>query len=317
VAAGHLQGGLGRGLARLREDLLNLLARVEAALDFPEEAEELAPAFLEEALAPRMETLERLTASYRQGRLLREGLLAVIVGRTNAGKSSLLNRLLNLDRAIVTEIPGTTRDLIEETIILGSIPVRLSDTAGLGLARDRLEELGMERTRERLAQADLVLYLLDGSLPLAAADRQALREMSGRRGLAVINKADLSRALGETEVQAATSFPVLSISALTGQGIEALKEAIVAQALGDGLRLSGEMVTLARHQRHLEGCLGCLARVRELLAAYLLPQSPRALPWELVALELQEAIRELGEITGQEVGDEVLERIFGEFCLVK
>jgi tRNA modification GTPase len=264
-----------------------------------------------------METLERLTASYRQGRLLREGLLAVIVGRTNAGKSSLLNRLLNLDRAIVTEIPGTTRDLIEETIILGSIPVRLSDTAGLGLARDRLEELGMERTRERLAQADLVLYLLDGSLPLAAADRQALREMSGRRGLAVINKADLSRALGETEVQAATSFPVLSISALTGQGIEALKEAIVAQALGDGLRLSGEMVTLARHQRHLEGCLGCLARVRELLAAYLLPQSPRALPWELVALELQESIRELGEITGQEVGDEVLERIFGEFCLGK
>ena len=165
VAAGHLQGGLGRGLARLREDLLNLLARVEAALDFPEEAEELAPAFLEEALAPRMETLARLTASYRQGRLLREGLLAVIIGRTNAGKSSLLNRLLNLDRAIVTEIPGTTRDLIEETIILGSIPVRFSDTAGLGPARDRLEELAMERTTDRLAQADLVLYLLDGSPP--------------------------------------------------------------------------------------------------------------------------------------------------------
>src|SRR5208337_301766 len=185
VAASHLQGGLGRGLARLREDLLDLLARVEAALDFPEEAEELAPAFLEEALAPRMETLARLTASYRQGRLLREGLLAVIAGRT---------------------IAGTTRDLIEETITLGSIPVRLSDTAGLGPARDRLEELGMKRTRERLAQADLVLYLLDGSLPMAAADPQALREMRGRRGLAVINKADLPRTLGETEVQAATSF---------------------------------------------------------------------------------------------------------------
>ena len=141
--------------------------------------------------------------------------------------------------------------------------------------------------------------------------------MGGRRGLAVINKADLPLAVGETEVQAATSFPVLSISALTGQGIEALKEAIVAQALGDGLRLSGEMVTLARHHRHLEGCLGCLARVRELLAVYLLPQPHQAPPWELVALELQEAIRELGEITGQEVGDEVLERIFGEFCLGK
>jgi tRNA modification GTPase len=175
----------------------------------------------------------------------------------------------------------------------------------------------MKRTRERLAQADLVLYLLDGSLPMDAADRQALREMSGRRGLAVINKADLPRTLGETEVQAATSFPVLSVSALTGQGIEALKEAMIAQALGGSLRLSGEMVTLARHHRHLEGCLGCLARARELLAVYLLPQSPQALPWELVGLELQEAIRELGEITGQEMGDEVLERIFGEFCLGK
>ncbi len=317
VAAGHLQGGLGRGLALLREDLLDLLARVEAALDFPEEAEELAPALLEAALAPRIETLGRLTASYRQGRLLREGLLAVIAGRTNAGKSSLLNRLLNLDRAIVTDIPGTTRDLIEETIILGSIPVRLSDTAGLGQARDRLEELGMERTRERLAQADLVLYLLDGSQPLAAADRQALGEMNGRRGLAVINKADLDRTLGEAEVQAATSFPVLSISALTGQGTEALKTAIMAQALEGGLRLDGEMVTLARHHRHLGGCLGCLARVRELLAVSPLPQALQAPPWELVGLELHEAIRELGAITGQEMGDEVLERIFGEFCLGK
>ncbi len=317
VAEGHLQGSLGQGLAQMRSALLDWLARVEAALDFPEEAEELAPATLDEGLAAQVKALEGLAATYEAGRLLREGLLTVIAGRPNAGKSSLLNRLLDLDRAIVTEIPGTTRDLIEETITLGSVPVRLSDTAGLGPARDRLEELGMERTRERLAQADLVLYLLDGSLPLAAADRQALREMSGRRGLAVINKADLPRTLGEAEVQAATSFPVLSISALTGQGIEALKEAMLVLALGGGLQLNGEMVTQARHQRHLEGCLGCLARARELLEVCLLPQSSQAPPWELVGLELQEAIRELGAITGQEMGDEVLERIFGEFCLGK
>ncbi len=144
VAAGHLQGSLGRSLVQIREALLDLLARVEAALDFPEEAEELSPETLEEGLAAQTAHLSRLTATYREGRLLREGLLTVIAGRPNAGKSSLLNRLLDLDRAIVTEIPGTTRDLIEEVITLGGIMVRLSDTAGLRPARDRLEELGIQ-----------------------------------------------------------------------------------------------------------------------------------------------------------------------------
>lgn len=313
VAAGHLQGGLGRELGRIQGELLDWRARVEAALDFPEEAAELAPALLEAALARLVEELARLAASYRQGRLLREGLLTVIAGRPNAGKSSLLNRLLNMDRAIVTEIPGTTRDLVEETITLGSILVRLSDTAGLTFPRDRLEELGIERARERLAQADLVLYLLDGSQPLAPGDLEALRELRGRRGLVVLNKVDLSQVLGETEVQAAAAaadFPVAAVSALTGQGIEALKETILTQALGGGLRQDGEMVTQARHHRHLMGCLAYLARARDLL--------DRFPAWELVALELQEAIRELGEITGDEgVGEEVLERIFGEFCLGK
>ncbi len=313
VAASHLQGSLGRGVAAMRGALLDWLARVEAALDFPEEAEELAPAALEEGLAAQAAALERLSATYQAGRLLREGLLAVIAGRPNAGKSSLLNRLLDLDRAIVTEIPGTTRDLIEETITLGGILVRLSDTAGLRPARDRLEELGIERTRQRLAQADLVLYLLDGSQPLNPEDRQALQELAGRRGLAVINKMDLSPALNPDDLSEITAFPVLRISALTGQGIDELKGAMADLALGGGLKLSGEMVTQARHHQLLESCLASLARVQELLAA----AGGAATPWELVALELNEAIRELGAITGQEVGDEVLERIFGEFCLGK
>ncbi|MCX5890105.1 MAG: tRNA uridine-5-carboxymethylaminomethyl(34) synthesis GTPase MnmE [Deltaproteobacteria bacterium] len=312
VAAGHLQGSLGRSLVQIREALLDLLARVEAALDFPEEAEELSPETLKEGLAAQTGALQRLTATYREGRLLREGLLTVIAGRPNAGKSSLLNRLLDLDRAIVTEIPGTTRDLIEEVITLGGIMVRLSDTAGLRPARDRLEELGIQRTRARLAQADLVLYLLDGSAPLSREDREALEELAGRRALAVINKVDLPLVLQETDLQGATSLPLVPISALTGQGIEALKQAIVDLALGGGLKLTGEMVTQARHQQHLENCLAYLAQTRGLLV-----DCHEAPAWELVALELREAIRELGEITGQEVGDEVLERIFSEFCLGK
>jgi len=309
VAADHLEGGLGRGLKGVREALLNLLARVEAALDFPEEAEEIPLAVLKEGLEAQVAELTRLQDTYREGRLLRDGLLAVLAGRPNVGKSSLLNRLLNQDRAIVTEIPGTTRDLVEETLTLGGVMVRLSDTAGLGPARDRLEELGIARARERVAQADVVLYLVDGSEPLAAADREALAGLNGRRGLAVVNKIDLPPVLDEGELKAATAFPMARVSALTGQGMEDLKNALTQLALGGGLKLAGQVVTQARHHLHLRQCLDYLGQARGLLDS-----SP---PWELVALELKEAIRELGEITGEEVGDAVLDRIFSQFCLGK
>ncbi len=309
VAAGHLAGRLGRGIDEIRQTLLDLLARVEAALDFPEEAGELPREDLSAALECQVKALEQLAGTYGEGRLLREGLRVVIAGRPNAGKSSLLNLLLDQDRAIVTEIPGTTRDVIEESITLGGVAVRLSDTAGLRPARDRLEALGIERTRDRLAQADLVLYLVDGSIPLDPADRAALAELTGRPGLAVVNKTDLSPVLSEAELGQATAFPVVRISALTGEGLEALQQAVVDLALGGGLTLAGEVVTQARHHRHLQNCLDYLSRVRDLLGA-----EPS---WELVALELKEAIRELGEITGQEVGEDVLDRIFAGFCLGK
>ncbi len=309
VAAAHLQGGLGRRLAGLRETLLDLLARVDAVLDFPEEAPDLPAAAVLEALAAPLALLQTLKDTYREGRLLTEGLLVVIAGRPNVGKSSLLNRLLMADRAIVTDVPGTTRDLIEEAVSLGGIPVRLSDTAGLRPAADRVEALGVERTRERLAQADVVLYLVDGSEALTSEDLEVLSELAGQAGLAVINKIDLPLRLAQAELQAATPFPVVSISALTGQGLEELKQDIVRLALQGGIRQEGEIVTQARHHQHLEACLGCLDR-----AASLLLLEP---PWELVALELREAIRELGEITGEEVGDQVLDRIFSKFCIGK
>jgi tRNA modification GTPase len=188
--------------------------------------------------------------------------------------------------------------------------VRLSDTAGLRPARDRLEALGIERTRDRLAQADLVLYLLDGSLPLGPADREALAELAGRPCLTVINKTDLPAALAAADLEGAAAGPLVKISALTGEGLEDLQQAIVDLALGGGLSPAGEIVTQARHHRHLRSCLECLGRARELLTTGLPP-------WELVALELKEAVGELGEITGQEVGDDVLDRIFSQFCLGK
>jgi tRNA modification GTPase len=309
VAAAHLKGGLGRRLQAIRQALLDLLTLVEAAIDFPEEAGELSPATVREGLAPQRHLLQELAASYDEGRLLREGLLVVIAGRPNVGKSSLLNQLLKTDRAIVTDIPGTTRDLIEETFNLGGVPVRLSDTAGLRPAVDQVEALGVQRAQERVAEANVILYLVDASLSLAPEDREVLRELSGRRGLALMNKIDLPQRLSEAELRAATDFPLVKISALTGQGLEELQQTLLSLALKGGLDTSGEMLTQVRHHQGVRLCLGYLEQAQGLLR----PEPP----WELVALELQEAIRELGEITGEEVGDEVLERIFGQFCIGK
>lgn len=310
VAASHLTGGLGRRLGGLRAALVAILARVEAALDFPEEAAELSPEdILEELVAPQQE-LEDLLGTYRQGRLLREGLDVVLAGRPNVGKSSLLNRLLDADRAIVTDIPGTTRDVIEESIMLEGVALRLSDTAGLREARDRVEELGVARSQERLAQADLVLYLVDGSDALQAEDVQVLEDLAARPALLVVNKSDLPRKLDIEELRRASPYPLVEISALTGEGLDELKQLLVDLALGGGLRTAGELVTQARHFELLIRAGEALDRARELLAQALPP-------WELVALEVKEALIALGEITGEVVGDAVLDHIFSQFCIGK
>jgi len=310
VAAAHLSGGLGQRLGELGAALLNVLARLEAALDFPEEAAELSPKVIKEALAGPQQDLEHLLATYRQGRLVREGVKVVLAGRPNVGKSSLLNRLLDADRAIVTDIPGTTRDVIDETINLGGLALCLSDTAGLREARDLVEELGVARSRERLAQADLILYLVDGSEPLSPEDAQVLGELADRPALIVVNKMDLPQALQVEDIRRYSPHPVVAISALTGQGLENLEQAVLDLVLGGGVRTDGEMVTQTRHAELLGRAGEALGRARGLL-----DQAEPA--WELVALEVKEALLALGEITGEEVGDAVLDHIFSEFCIGK
>jgi tRNA modification GTPase len=310
VAAAHLAGGLGRRLGGLRAVLVAILARLEAALDFPEEAAELSPEDIGEELDAPLRHLEELLGTYRQGRLLREGLDVVLAGRPNVGKSSLLNRLLDADRAIVTDIPGTTRDVIEESITLEGVALRLSDTAGLREARDKVEELGVARSQERLARADLVLYLVDRSDPLAPEDVRVLEELAGRPALVVVNKSDLPQRLDMEELRRASPHALVEISALTGEGIDELKQALVDSALGGGLKTAGDLVTQARHYELLVRAREALDRARELLAQ----ASP---PWELVALEVKEALTALGEITGEEVGDAVLDHIFSRFCIGK
>lgn len=309
VAATHLAGGLGRQLTVLRQNLLDVLARVEADLDFGEEVPDLHLPDLAPPIEAVAQDAFRLASSYGQGRLLREGLQVVLAGRPNVGKSSLLNQLLQSDRALVTDIPGTTRDVIAETLVIQGLPVCLLDTAGLRQARDRVEELGIQRTQEHLDRADLVLYLMDASQPWQPEDQTSLERLAGRPALLLLNKCDLPARLTPRDLPVDWPHPVLSLSALTGEGLPALKEAIFQAAMGSAASPSPQVITQERHFQHLERCRERLHQALEVITS--------GQPPELLALELQAAIAELGAILGLEIGEEVLDRIFSQFCLGK
>ncbi len=309
VAAAHLAGGLGQKIARRRESLLDLLARVEADLDFGEELPELNYPELIPSLQALEAELAGLGQSYVQGRLLREGLQVVLAGRPNVGKSSLLNQLLQTDRALVTDIPGTTRDVIAENLVIQGLPVCLLDTAGLRQAHNKVEELGIERTQQHLTQADLVLFIVDASQPWHPEDTLRLAALAEQPALLVLNKGDLPPVLTETSVPAAWPHPVIRISARTGDGLPALKEAIFQAAMGKTGPLTPQVVTQARHKQHLDRCRQNLKQALELIGS--------GHPPELLALELQAGVQELGAILGLEIGEDVLERIFSQFCLGK
>jgi tRNA modification GTPase len=309
VAAAHLAGALGQTIARWREALLDLLARVEADLDFGEEIPELAGTDLLPALETLAAEIDGLCRSYSRGRLLREGLQVVLAGRPNVGKSSLLNQLLQTDRALVTDMPGTTRDVIAENIVIQGLPVCLLDTAGLRQAENIVEELGIKRTEQHLTQADLVLYLVDASQPWHPEDTARLAALATQPSLLVLNKCDLPAAFNESDIPAFWPHPNVKISARTGEGLPALQEAIFRAAMGDSNPGSLQVITQARHQQHLEQCREYLNQALELIRS--------GQPPELLALELQAGVQELGAILGLEIGEEVLDRIFSRFCLGK
>jgi tRNA modification GTPase len=309
VAAAHLAGGLGQKIARLRESLLDLLARVEADLDFGEEVPELPNAEMIPSLESLAAEIAVLCQSYVQGRLLREGLQVVLAGRPNVGKSSLLNQLLQTDRALVTDIPGTTRDIIAENLVIQGLPVCLLDTAGLRQALNKVEELGIERAEHHLAQADLVIYLLDASQPWHPEDTRRLAALAEQPALLVFNKCDLPPVMTEGSMPVTWPHPVLHLSALTGAGLPALKEAIFQAAMGNTRPLTPQVVTQARHNQHLEKGRESLNQALELIRT--------GQPLELLAMELQAGIQELGAIIGLEIGEDVLDRIFSRFCLGK
>jgi len=306
AAVDQLAGRLSDQLRPLRARLVDALAYTEATLDFVED--EIPPQDIGQALEEVAAGLERLLAEAERGIVYRQGVRVAIVGRPNVGKSSLLNRLLRTNRAIVTDIPGTTRDTLEETLNLRGIPVVLVDTAGIQAEPDDpVERLGVERSRAALARADLALLVVDASQPVTDADRAIAGLVGGRPAILVLNKVDLPV---HAEMDGDGSLPAVRVSALSGQGLDALEETLVETVLSGKVAASeAPMVTNPRHKEALERALD---HVRAAGAAH-----ARGELAELLAIDLSAAVQALGEITGQTAGEDLVEAIFSNFCVGK
>lgn len=306
VALHQLGGHLSRRVRELRSRLLHMLAYLEATIDFTEQdipLEDISPGLWEAG-----RELEELLREADRGIIYRQGVHTAIVGRPNVGKSSLLNALLRTERAIVTPIPGTTRDTLEETLNLQGIPLVLVDTAGINQTDDVIERMSIERSRRSVERADLVLLMVDGSEKATHADREVAALCATKPALVLVNKCDLPQV--EHYADMLSSAPHLSTSALTGEGIPALEGAIVEMIYGGEVTLSD--APLASNPRHRELFRRALADVREALDGL-----AQGVPDDLVSIDVAEAVEALGEITGETASDDLLETIFGSFCIGK
>lgn len=312
LALANLRGGLSAAVVSIRDDVVMLLAELEAAVDFPEdEVDEPDRATVIFRARETASKLRGLAERARRGRVYRDGVTVVIVGRPNVGKSSLLNALLGRSRAIVTEIPGTTRDAVEDWTNMRGIPVRLVDTAGLRETDDPVERLGVERTLERLEEADLTIVVIDGSEPLSDGDVSVLRSACGKGGAVVLNKGDLPQRVSESDVAPhAAGMPVVRVSAKEGSGVESLEDTIAGLAVGKAAGVSeGMVMATARQQEALERAAAALDEVERGLGA--------GTPLDPAVIDIREALFWLDQITGRSASDDVLDKIFSEFCIGK
>lgn len=305
IAAQQMEGAVSRHIAPVKKSLVDLITLLEAGIDFAEDDVAVLPsADIQERIAPVIAALEAYADSFRTGRVVQNGLTLAIAGRPNVGKSSLFNRLVERDRAIVTAAPGTTRDLVTESVNIDGIPVGLVDTAGIRDAADEAESIGVRKSWEAVADADLVLVVLDASAGLSAGDQTLLeRAGAGRPAVVVWNKTDLAAAPG-------LPAGAHKVSALTGRGIPELRRAILHSAL-PGVMGSGEtgFLTNIRHERLIREALDALASARLAVA--------ENLPHEMLLIDLYNALRPLDALTGETTVEDILKNIFSSFCIGK
>ncbi len=311
VAAQQLGGALSRRLQPVKQKLVELIAVLEAGIDFAEDdVSVLQDVAILERITVVREPLQELAASFAYGKIVHEGLTLAIVGRPNVGKSSLFNRLVERERAIVTATPGTTRDLVSETVAIGGIPVRLVDTAGIRESLDEAESIGIRKSMEALADADLVLVVLDASQPVTAQDEELLRLATGRTRIVVGNKCDLRDRDQAGVGYAANADDFILVSALNGQGITELRGEILRHIGGEsGVGAEAGFLTNVRHQ-------GLVQESLMALDAAILAVSNK-IPHEMLLLDLYNALRPLDAVTGATTTDDILNLIFSTFCIGK
>lgn len=310
AALAHLQGHLSYKINELSAGLTGVLAALEASMDFPEEVGPVDQEKLKD-LRRILVGVGQLLASWEEGRLLSEGLKVAIVGRPNVGKSSLLNALLNQERAIVSNIPGTTRDTIEETLQLGGFTCRLIDTAGLRETADALESIGVARSKKAIEAADLVLMVIDLQAGIQEEDRRILDAVKDKHVIVTGNKRDLVGDNYEGLATFAGDYPYVAISALTGAGLNELAQKVRELVLGGRAprREDEPLITRVRHRDALEKCQEHLQSAIEAWE--------KGLPEDLIAVDLWAAVNYLGEITGATAREDILDRIFSDFCIGK
>ncbi len=303
-------GALSKEIGKLREYMLNTLALIEYSVDFTEddeEPDETIPIRVQEQLTVAIEDMKKLLEGANEGRIIRDGLKLAIIGKPNVGKSSLLNCLLKEKRAIVTDIPGTTRDIIEEFISLDGIPVKITDTAGIRETEDEVEKIGVEKSREKIDEADLVVLMLDSSRPLEDEDREIIEKVKDKKYVVLMNKNDLEKKISDEDIKELKN--IIYISAKTGFGIDELKEKVKDLFFNGEVDSESMIISNNRHKqalyRALENCEEALDRVKS--NEYL----------DLISIYVTSALKALGEITGSELEEDLINKIFSEFCVGK
>lgn len=308
---GQLKGSILEKIKEIRADVIYEIAYIESALDDPEHINiDGYGEKLEAVMDEQISKIKRLLATVDEGKMMQEGIKTVIVGKPNVGKSSLLNLLVGEEKAIVTDIAGTTRDVLEETINLQGISLRMLDTAGIREASDKVEQIGVDRAREHAKDADLILYVVDSSVPMDDNDKEIIQLISGRKAIVLLNKIDLESAVTLEQIKEMVDVPILYISAKESLGIEELEDRIKTLFFAGELSFNDEVyITNARHKKALEDAKKSLEQV--------LQSIEMDMPEDFFSIDLMSAYESLGEIIGESVGEDLVNEIFSKFCTGK
>jgi len=312
AAMDQLEGGLSSQIEEIKHKLLGLLAHLEASIDFPEdEIEDFNSDEIDSRVEEIIEQIEGLLDTSKRGRIIKEGIRTAIIGKPNVGKSSLLNALLRENRAIVTDVPGTTRDVIEEVINIDGIPLKIMDTAGIRETEDEVEKIGVERSEKFLKQADLVLLVLDAHRGITEEDRRIINLVDEKETVVVVNKTDLESNLNLGELKKKfENVQVVETSAVEGIGISELEDLISEMVFAGEVKANEQtLITNLRHKEALEAAYDSILNVKETVK--------QGLPADFVTIDLKTTLEELGKITGDTLGEDIIDRIFADFCLGK